>query len=44
MTRITQFSTVGALMAGLTEGWKTLNRPCRGAEFGLGCANDLGGS
>jgi acetolactate decarboxylase len=43
MTKITQFSTIGALMAGLTEGWKTVNKTCCGTEFGLGCASGVGG-
>lgn len=43
MTKITQFSTIGALMAGLTEGWATLNKPCRETTFGLGCSRGAGG-
>ncbi|OUI78482.1 hypothetical protein HK18_08155 [Commensalibacter intestini] len=43
MTKIVQFSTIGALMAGHLEGEKQFSKVCCGCNFGLGCSADMDG-
>ncbi len=43
MSKIIQYSTIGALMAGYTEGWQTLAELGQGDEFGIGCSTGVSG-
>ncbi|MDI2091527.1 acetolactate decarboxylase [Commensalibacter oyaizuii] len=43
MSKIIQFSTIGALMAGYLQGDRLFSQVCCGCNFGLGCSANLDG-